>query len=133
MPKPPAPKGIHGTDRNYKDGCKCAECKWAHSLPQIKSAYGLSGDEYKAIHRFQKGLCAICNKPCSSGQRLSVDHDHDLGEVRGLLCRGCNTCLGWYEKNRVAANRYLAHDVLSEQWMTEEFMSVQKGLIGGTV
>ncbi len=48
----------------------------------------------------QDGVCAICRRPetfITTGQgpcRLSVDHDHKTGKVRGLLCRDCNVGLG---------------------------------------
>lgn len=40
----------------------------------------------------QRGLCAL--NPEHSGRPLSLDHDHITGDIRGLLCRGCNTGLG---------------------------------------
>ena len=49
----------------------------------------------------QNGVCAICGNPetaTSHGtiRRLSVDHDHETGEVRGLLCSKCNFALGLF-------------------------------------
>jgi hypothetical protein len=45
----------------------------------------------------QNGVCKICNKPCKSGKSLAVDHCHETGRVRGLLCAKCNTNLGRIE------------------------------------
>jgi len=46
---------------------------------------------------FQGGSCALCQKPLARlSRRINIDHDHDheMNEVRGLLCTGCNTGLG---------------------------------------
>lgn len=58
----------------------------------IKQRYGLSLDEYDAIFRRQYGRCSICKR---RGQKLYVDHNHATGEVRGLLCRLCNSGIGY--------------------------------------
>lgn len=42
----------------------------------------------RALRELQGGLCAICGVHADDG--LVVDHDHDSGLVRGLLCRSCN-------------------------------------------
>ena len=57
-----------------------------------------------------KGVCTICENPCGTGQRLSVDHDHATGRVRGLLCRRCNTKLESLENLewRRKAEQYLS-------------------------
>lgn len=56
--------------------------------------YGLTIEQYDAVLKKQNNLCAICDLPCATGQRLSVDHCHETSEVRGLLCRKCNLMLG---------------------------------------
>jgi len=56
----------------------------------------LTWPEYLALFTKQKGLCAICKEP-SPGRNFDVDHDHDTGEVRGLLCRRCNVGLSAIE------------------------------------
>jgi hypothetical protein len=59
--------------------------------------YRVTPDWYDSKFAEQKGLCAICNKPESgvhwrTGRfaRLAVDHNHDSGKARGLLCAKCN-------------------------------------------
>lgn len=63
----------------------------------LKREYGISLDDYNRILLRQNGVCA--NSACSAkrsknGHRLCVDHDHETGEVRGLLCFSCNVSLG---------------------------------------
>lgn len=62
-----------------------------------------------AMAEVQGGLCAICHEP-PLNRRLAVDHDHETGAVRGLLCTACNTTLGRFndDPNRFeAAAAYL--------------------------
>ncbi|PYQ17504.1 MAG: hypothetical protein DMF80_00495 [Acidobacteria bacterium] len=56
----------------------------------------------------QKERCAICRKACGTGRRLAVDHDHQTGRVRGLLCFRCNTALARYEEYSARFVDYLA-------------------------
>ncbi|AVP41905.1 endonuclease VII [Mycobacterium phage Jsquared] len=63
---------------------------------RILATYGITGDEYWAIYEFQGGRCYICQRANGKKKRLSVDHDHKTGIVRGLLCTMCNKyTLGW--------------------------------------
>ena len=67
---------------------------------------GLSFDAYEEMFEVQEGKCAICMKPETkrdgrSGEliKLAIDHDHDAGQVRRLLCSNCNTGLGLFKDN----------------------------------
>ena len=60
----------------------------------LKSKYGITLDDYDALLASQNGVCAICLKKQSTERRLSVDHDHTTGRVRGILCKDCNTGIG---------------------------------------
>lgn len=63
----------------------------------LESNYGISLAEYDSLPEVQGGGCAICGKtPEENGKRLSVDHDHRTGEMRGLLCDRCNLALGGF-------------------------------------
>lgn len=46
--------------------------------------------QYDEMLKKQNGLCAICERPPQGKIRLAVDHDHDTGRIRGLLCDYCN-------------------------------------------
>lgn len=53
--------------------------------------YGITIAEYMELSEACEGMCESCGaKP----DALAVDHDHETGEVRGMLCRGCNIALG---------------------------------------
>ena len=49
----------------------------------------------------QNGVCAICGSPEVSDRNsnLCVDHDHETGKIRGLLCNKCNRGLGYFLDN----------------------------------
>jgi hypothetical protein len=55
--------------------------------------YGLSLADYRALQARQGHACAICRKVTRA---LCIDHCHVTGRVRGLLCRSCNSALGFY-------------------------------------
>lgn len=58
---------------------------------RLIATYGITADEYWAIYEWQAKCCYICRRANGTGRRkLSVDHDHETGFVRGLLCGPCN-------------------------------------------
>lgn len=60
----------------------------------LRRHYGIEVEDYERMLAEQGGVCAICQQGCSSGRRLAVDHDHETGVVRGLLCARCNAGIG---------------------------------------
>lgn len=65
----------------------------------LRKLYGLTPERYDELLIAQGGGCAICGRPDAhkGGIRLHVDHDHDTGKVRGLLCSRCNQSIGAFE------------------------------------
>ncbi len=60
----------------------------------LKMRYGITLPEYLILHKHQKHACQICKRKQSCfKKRLSVDHNHKTGHIRGLLCGYCNTKL----------------------------------------
>ena len=65
---------------------------------ELVKAYGKTLDWYNQIFGDQNGRCKICGRHQSEfKKRLSIDHNHLTGEVRGLLCNKCNHEVGLYE------------------------------------
>ncbi len=85
---------------------------------RLLGKFGLTPEEYDELLAAQNGLCAICGRPERAAKKstgkpyfLSVDHDHETGRVRGLLCRTCNSAIGMLEDDQElfrAAIAYLA-------------------------
>ena len=69
----------------------CRACK---NHRQRRNRYGLSKDEYRALLADHGRRCGICGDRCSERDSLSVDHCHESGMVRGLLCNVCNRAIG---------------------------------------
>jgi hypothetical protein len=60
-----------------------------------QSGIDITPTEYARRLQEQGGVCAICKLPPGEKQ-LAVDHDHETGEIRGLLCNDCNLGLGFF-------------------------------------
>ena len=96
---------------NTKDGYHsyCREClkeynqAWGKNQRgvqyRLRSKYGLTPEEHEAMHEEQEGKCAICRLDNGSERSLVVDHCHDTGAVRALLCIQCNAGLGHFDHN----------------------------------
>jgi hypothetical protein len=65
-----------------------------NALKRNLSRYNLTIEEFDRLSEAQDNLCAICSKSEEYFPRLSVDHCHETGKVRGLLCNNCNRGLG---------------------------------------
>ena len=82
---------------------------------RLSYKYGLTEQAYDELVARQGGSCAICHqpeqrrRPDGSPTPLCVDHNHETGQVRGLLCARCNSVLGFIDNPMLheAALRYL--------------------------
>ena len=80
----------------------------------LRDKHGITLEDYARLWANQRGRCAICdlheNVAMTTHTKLVVDHNHDTGEVRGLLCDLCNKGLGQFKDDQTrveAAARYL--------------------------
>jgi hypothetical protein len=130
---PPSHRGKQGepctgcnTDRVRKrrvadpEANRAKVAAWRKANPRYAQAeslrrnYGMTLEEYDALFEAQSGVCATCRQPETriygrTGRicNLHVDHDHETGKVRGLLCHRCNMALG-YALDNAATLRALA-------------------------
>ena len=79
----------------------------------LKLRFNLTLEEYNLMLDAQGGICKICSMPETTRKNnsdevrmLAVDHDHNTGAVRGLLCASCNVQLGYYEKTKLRAAEF---------------------------
>lgn len=84
-----------------EDAASITEARRGRQRWGLKRDFGMTVEQYEAMHENQNGLCAICEKPetaknnfDTSARKLAVDHDHATGKIRALLCTRCNTMLG---------------------------------------
>jgi len=75
----------------------------------IANIYGLAAGDYERMYKEQGGTCAICQRATGKTKRLAVDHDHDTGLVRGLLCGPCNKLVGYFRNSPEAFRRAAAY------------------------
>lgn len=73
----------------------CNDCRRKKAKTKF---YGISVDLYEKLIKEQNNLCKIC-KGTNNGKELVIDHCHNTGKVRGLLCHYCNIGLGMLKDN----------------------------------
>lgn len=99
-------------DRKYRHGDPERQRNWA-----MKRQFGITLEQYEQMLKDQDGLCAICFQPESrksnrshKPKNLAIDHCHEIGTVRGLLCQDCNTGIGLFKDSpflMIKAAKYL--------------------------
>lgn len=131
--------------RRYKarhpERVKARNAQWRRDNPEkvkgymrkwlLKKGYGLTLEQYERLLEDQNGVCAICLQPehrvyNGTLASLAVDHCHETGRVRGLLCIRCNRSLHdtvWHN----AALSYLDETRLVKVASTLEGDDVPKG------
>jgi hypothetical protein len=97
----------------YNTDAYCKECRAEYKRSirdklrradreyQLERLYGLSIEEHDKILAEQDEVCAGCGATSFNDKsyHLAVDHDHETGKVRGLLCLKCNRILGLADDN----------------------------------
>ena len=77
------------------------KCKACYAVTHLERTYGISPEDYNKMLKEQGGTCA--NKACDYGldddHKLFVDHCHETGIIRGLLCNWCNSAEGYLKSS----------------------------------
>jgi Autographiviridae endonuclease VII len=120
------PLSLFYASRSNRDGreSSCKQCKnqhrreYDHRLKEsnrelyfqrkwrkyLYDTFHITPSQYMAMYDQQNGVCAICGKPETGAnqygvKRLSIDHDHQTGKIRSLLCDRCNGRLVYVENS----------------------------------
>ncbi|GAA3568558.1 hypothetical protein GCM10022419_056680 [Nonomuraea rosea] len=97
----------------HRDGSRyCRPCRVA---TQRKAMYGLDRNEYDSMLERQANRCLTCRQEFAhDGTRTTahVDHDHQTGQVRGILCQQCNKALGLLYENVETMQRMIDYVLL---------------------
>jgi len=108
-------RGTH-LRHGYTKSCGCMKSEWIsqaqtkHGLSDVNHPeykryeferrlprkYGITADDYYQMLDEQSNKCAICEVKFDDDVKPHVDHCHNTGNVRGLLCRACNTAIGMF-------------------------------------
>jgi hypothetical protein len=132
-------------NKNSKDGrhtyCKpCHNARGRDTIQRLygnsrhyhlRRRYGIGADEFDALLEAQSGVCAICGRPDPE----HVDHDHESGAVRGILCFNCNGGLGQFGDDQdrlVSAVAYLDSAEPEARELVALAEARAKGLVGAT-
>lgn len=105
-------KGPKFTDKKYCYRCTSAVKKDASTKAhrsRVAKVYGIPPEAYDQLYAAQGNACALCRRATGKTRRLSVDHDHVTGLVRGLLCRPCNDLLGHARDDIAFFERVIAY------------------------
>ncbi len=94
---------------------------------RLRRDFGITLDDYNVMLEAQNGLCAICGEPPritlgresqrreerrqgrQRAPQLVVDHDHETGKIRGLLCVPCNRGIGFLKDDTVTVRSALKY------------------------
>lgn len=69
--------------------------------------YGLTIDQYDEMLTKQNYCCKLCKSELDMGKHTHIDHCHDTGEVRSILCAACNQALGLLKENVITMQRMI--------------------------
>jgi hypothetical protein len=113
--------------RQRQRGSYCKPCRLAYRRAwnarryeqnrdaDLRARYGIGMAEYRALYDAQGGVCAICGgaetlrSTLGKDLTLAVDHDHETGAVRALLCRRCNQGLGMFRHSPALLQTAIAY------------------------
>jgi len=86
---------------------ECKDCHWDRYL---KRNYGITASERQQMLDAQNGECAICGiRESKCKKRHAVDHCHETGKIRGILCTNCNSAIGKLQDNTELLKKAIAY------------------------
>jgi len=107
---------LRHSDKKFSTYCNPCVSEKAR-VDNLEKKYGITIKEYNTLLDAQDGVCAICFG-VDKNKKLCVDHDHETGEVRGLLCSKCNKAIGLLGDNRAGVQNALDYLLSTEEKVT---------------
>ena len=95
-------------NNNYKETCKQYNLKNKQKFKKdskrryLKYAYNLSSEEYSTLLKNTKGSCIICKNSFTKDRIPHIDHDHNSGKIRTIICGQCNRGLGYFNERKLS-------------------------------
>ena len=93
MQKPGAKRKHQDYQNKWRKGKGRLKTKIVRKKTLLKTRYGLTLEEYFLMYEAQDGVCPICKRVMLL-EKVTVDHNHQTGKIRGLLCNQCNRGVG---------------------------------------
>jgi len=90
---------------------------------KLRKLYDITESDWHRMLKEQDGKCLICGS--KEDEKLHVDHCHETGKVRGLLCKTCNVCLGLLDEDPVLFERCIEY--LSDHTATHDKENIKCG------
>lgn len=121
-------KAYYDANPEYREQMKARSLAWAKAnvdknrvhrrVGVLRRTYGLTKEQFADLLAAQAGRCALCKREEHGRSTVAaghwmVDHNHETGEVRGLLCNSCNIAVGHYEKLMREAGEAVLLDYLT--------------------
>ncbi len=86
-----------------------SKVKKTNRIWRLRKCYNMTLEDYDNMFKEQDGVCFICKQPEELNQRLCVDHDHETGKIRKLLCNQCNRVLGYTKENVTLLKEFIKY------------------------
>lgn len=88
-------EAYNASQREYRKNTPTEKRRADRKRYHLMQAYGITVEQYEEMYEKQERCCAICKDELPKhGKNVHVDHCHETGNVRGILCSRCNTGIG---------------------------------------
>lgn len=118
---------VRGSNAMRRQKHRAINPNWQREV-DLKHNFGISMTEWNTMFDSQQGKCAICFRHQSElNKNLRVDHNHQTGVIRGLLCATCNSGIGMLQDNAEILQN--AYNYLNNQPLKPELADIKSNVL----